>query len=73
MASTRNIEIDSDVLERLRARRPGRSDRELIENLAMIELGRATVSDVQRRFALPEQEAISLGVRAVHEARRASR
>jgi len=73
VASTRNIEIDSDVLERLRARRPGRSDRELIENLAMIELGRATVSDVQRRFALPEQEAISLGVRAVHEARRASR
>jgi len=73
VASTRNIEIDSDVLERLRARRPGKSDRELIENLAMIELGRATLSDVQRRFALPEQEAISLGVRAVHEARRASR
>jgi len=73
VASTRNIEIDSNVLERLRARRPGKSDRELIENLAMIELGRATLSDVQRRFALPEQEAISLGVRAVHEARRASR
>lgn len=72
MASTRSIEIDSDVLERLRARHPGKSDRELIEDLVLIELGRATLSDVQRRFALPEQEAISLGVRAVHEARRAS-
>lgn len=69
MATTVKIEMDSQLLERLRARHPGKSDRELIERLAVIELGMAMVRDSQRRNALSEEEAMDLAVRAVHEAR----
>ncbi|MGH3264716.1 MAG: hypothetical protein ACRDNS_22305 [Trebonia sp.] len=57
---------------RLRDRHPGKPDRELIEDLARIELGFASLADVQSRGALSEAEATQLGVRAVHEARSAS-
>ena len=67
---TTTVEVDSDLLERLRKRRPERSDRELVESLAKITLGRETLRRVQERNALSEEEAIALGVRAVHEARR---
>ena len=66
---TTTVEVDSDLLERLRKRRPERSDRELVESLAKITLGRETLRRVQERNALSEEEAIALGVRAVHEAR----
>lgn len=69
MATTVKIEMDSQLLERLRARHPGKSDRELIERLAVIELGMAMVRDSQRRNALSEEEAMDLAVRALHEAR----
>jgi hypothetical protein len=71
VATTTNVEIDTQLLERLRARHPGKTDRELVEELATIELGFATLHDVQKRFALSEAEATELGVRAVHESRRA--
>ena len=61
--------MDGELLERLRARHPGKSDRELIERLATIELGMAVLRESQRRNALSEEEALELGVRAVHEAR----
>jgi len=70
--ATTNIEIDTDLLARLRERHPGKDDRSLIEDMARIELGFAAVRDAQKRNALSEDEAIELGVRAVHEARRAS-
>lgn len=66
---TTTVEIDSDLLERLRSRRPGHSNRELIETLAKIELGRVALRRAQERNTLPEQEAVALGVAAVHEAR----
>jgi hypothetical protein len=69
-ASTTSVEIDTELLERLRKRRPEKSDRELIESLAKITLGRETLRRVQERNALSEEEAIALGVKAVHEARR---
>jgi hypothetical protein len=69
-ASTTSIEIDTELLERLRKRRPEKSDRELIESLAKITLGRETLRRVQERNALSDEEAIALGVKAVHEARR---
>jgi hypothetical protein len=73
MATTVQVEIDSDLLERLRARHPGKSDRELLERLATIELGMAALRESQRRNALSEEEAMELAVRAVHEARDAAR
>jgi len=70
--ATTNVEIDTELLGRLRARHPGKDDRALIEDLARIELGFAGLRDAQKRNALGEDEASELAVRAVHEARRAS-
>ena len=72
VASTTRVEIDTALLARLRERHPGKDDRSLIEDLARIELGFASIRDVQRRSTLDEDEATELAVRAVHEARRAS-
>jgi hypothetical protein len=67
-----NVEFDTDLLARPRERHAGKDDRSLIEVLALIELGFAAGRDAQKRNALSEDEAIELGVQAVHEARRAS-
>jgi hypothetical protein len=72
MAATTRIEIDTDLLARLRARHPGRDDRALIEQLARVDLGFAAMRDAQKRSALGEHDATNLAVRAVHEARLAS-
>jgi hypothetical protein len=71
VSQTTSVEIDTGLLKRLRERRPERSDRELLESMALIALGRATLRTIQERNALTEDEAIALGVRAVHEARQA--
>ena len=62
--------IDTDILEELRADEPGKDDRELIEDMALRKLGLRTIRRLQQRFNLPEDEAIRVGVEAVHEARR---
>lgn len=49
------------------------SDRELLESMAKMTLGRESLRGVQDRNALSEDEVIELGVRAVHEARRGRR
>lgn len=67
---TTTVEIDTELLERLRERRPGIGDRELLESMALIALGRETLRRVQGRNALSEDEAIELGVKAVSEARK---
>lgn len=72
MAATTRVEIDSELLGRLRARHPGKDDRVLIEDLARIDLGFAALHDAQARNMLDEQAADELAVRAVREARRAS-
>jgi hypothetical protein len=69
MATTVRVEIDSELLSRLRARHPGKTDRELLERLAIIELGMTTLRESQRRNAVPEDEALEQAVRVVHEAR----
>lgn len=69
MATTR-VEIDNELLERLRAQHPGKDDRALIEDLARVDLGFTALRAAQERNALPEDEALELGVRAVHESRR---
>lgn len=67
---TKTVEIDSELLDRLHKRRPQLSDRELLESMAKMTLGRESLRRVQERNTLSEDEAIALGVKAVHEARR---
>lgn len=69
MATTVKVEFDGDLLAKLRARRPGKDDRMLLEELARIELGFEAIAKVQRRNALSEEEANDLAVRAVREVR----
>lgn len=69
MATTVKVDFDGDLLAKLRARRPGKDDRTLLEELARIGLGFETLAEVQRRNALTEQEATDLAVRAVREVR----
>jgi hypothetical protein len=69
MSQTTSVEIETALLERLRQRRPGPTDRELLESVVLSMLGRATLRTMQERNALSEDEAIVLGVRAVREAR----
>ena len=66
---TVQVDIDGELLQRLRERHPGKTDRELIERLAIIDVGMAVLRESQRRIAVPEEEALELAVRAVHEAR----
>lgn len=70
MAPTTRVDIDSELLSCLRMRHPGKDDRELIEDLARIDLGFVTLRNAQRRNALDEDQAVELGVRAVQDARR---
>jgi len=71
MSQTTSFEVGTALLERLRQRRPGLIDRELLESVVLSTLGRATLGTMQERNALTEDEAIALGVRAVREARQA--
>jgi len=69
MATTVKVDFDGDLLARLRARRPGKDDRALLEELARIQLGFEAIAEARRRNALSEEEANALAVRAVREAR----
>ncbi len=68
-SATTSVEIDNELLERLRARWPEKPDRQLIEDLVLIQLGFAALRNSQNRNSLSEDEAAELGVRAVHESR----
>jgi hypothetical protein len=67
---TKTVEIDSELVTRLHERRPQMTDRKLLESMAKMTLGRESLRRVQERNTLSEDEAIALGVKAVHEARR---
>lgn len=68
---TTRVEIDTDLLDRLRKRRPERNDRELLESAVRIQLGREAIARVRKRFAgVPMEEIEREAVKAVHEARR---
>jgi len=70
-SSTTTVEIDTALLERLCERSPGKSDRELLEDLATITLGFETIARVQQRNAdADEEEVMTEAVKAVHEVRR---
>jgi hypothetical protein len=69
MAATTRIDFDSELLAKLRARRPGKDDKTLLEEMARIDLGFETLAEVQRRNALSDEDATDLAVRAVREVR----
>ena len=71
--ATTTVEIDSDLLARLRERSPGKSDRELLEELATVTLGFETIQRVRQRTAdagVDQQEIEDEAVRVVREHRR---
>jgi hypothetical protein len=71
--ATTTVEIDSDLLARLRERSPGKSDRELLEDLAAVTLGFETIGRVRQRTAdagVDEQEIEDEAVRVVRKHRR---
>jgi hypothetical protein len=71
--ATTMVEIDSDLLARLRERSPGKSDRELLEELATVTLGFETIQRVRQRTAdagVDQQVIEDEAVRVVREHRR---
>jgi hypothetical protein len=68
-AQTTPVPIDSALLSELRERHPGKDDRSLLEELARIELGFATLAETQSRSDLDDQSARELALRAVRESR----
>jgi hypothetical protein len=69
---TATVEIDLELLERLRKRRPEQSDRELVERVARIELGFEAIHRAQERTAAAgtdQAEIDAEAVRAVKESR----
>ena len=50
-SGTAAVEIDNELLERLRQRAPGKSDREMLERVARIQLGFETIRRVQQHDA----------------------
>ncbi len=67
---TTSVEIDSELLERLRKRRPEKNDRELLESVARIQLGREASARVKERFAgVPSEEIEREAAKAVREVR----
>ncbi len=71
--ATTTVQIDSDLLARLRERSPGKSDRELLEDLASVTLGFETIQRVRQRTAeagVDQHEIEDEAVRVVRERRR---
>jgi hypothetical protein len=71
--ATTTVEIDSDLLSRLRERSPGRSDRETLERVARIQLGFETIRRAQERSAasgVDDDEVMAEAVRGVRASRR---
>lgn len=67
---TTTVEVDTELLERLRKRRPEKSDRELLESVARIQLGREASARVKERFAgVPSKEIEREAAKAVREVR----
>jgi hypothetical protein len=68
--STTKVEIDTALLERLRERDPGKSDRELLEDMATITLGFETIARVHARNAgANDDEVLAEAVNAAHDVR----
>jgi hypothetical protein len=68
---TATIEFDQELLAQLRQDAPGKSDRELLEDLAVIRLGDKAITRIREAFAdVPQEEIEREAVNGVREARR---
>ena len=68
---TTTVEIDTGLLDRLRQRRPAKSDRELLESVARIQLGHEASDRARERFqGVPSEEIEREALKAVREVRR---
>jgi hypothetical protein len=69
-ASTAKVEFDRELLQRLRRRRPDKSDRELLESAARTQLGRDASRRARESFAGVSSEEIEReAVNAAREVR----
>jgi len=69
-SATIKVEFDRELLGRLRKRRPKKSDRELLESAARIQLGREASDRAREHFAgTPSEEIEREAVRAAREVR----
>lgn len=65
------IEFNEELLAQLRQDAPGKSDPELLEDLAVIQLGDKAIVHIREAFAeVPEEEIAREAVKGVREARR---
>jgi hypothetical protein len=70
-SSTTTVEIDSNLLDRLRQRRPAKNDRELLEGVARPQLGREASDRASECFrGVSSYEIEREAVEAVREVRR---
>ncbi len=69
-SATTAVEVDTALLDRLRERRPEQSDRELLESLLRIQLGREASDRAREAFAGASSEEIEReAVKAAREVR----
>jgi hypothetical protein len=68
---TTTVEIDTGLLDRLRQRRLAKSDRELLESVARIQLGHEASDRARGHFqGVPSEEIEREALKAVREVRR---
>ncbi len=68
--ATTTVEFDRELLGKLRQRSPGKSDRELLEDLAVIGLGDEAIARMREAFAgVDPREIETQAATAVREAR----
>jgi hypothetical protein len=64
------VEFDEELLARLRKRSPDKTDRELLEDLAIIRLGNEAIANIRKAFAdVPEEEIEREAIKGVREVR----
>jgi|GEM_PF-1045282 len=72
-SSTKTVDVkfDSELLERLRERRPEQSDREVLESVARVQLGLEASDRARASFAgVPSDEIEREAVKGAKEVRR---
>jgi hypothetical protein len=69
-SATTTVEFDRELLAQLRKTAPGKSNRELLEDLAVIRLGNEAVARIREAFAdVPEEEIEREAIKATREVR----
>jgi len=71
VTGTTTVEFDQKLLAELRQRTPGKSDRELLEELAVTRLGDDAIGRIREAFAeIPQEDIEGEAVKGVRDVRR---